>query len=229
MERLSSECPRCGTPLEPTRSAGEPLASWTCPEHGSVTPLWRPSEPAYDSFTEHLEASRGFPSYVPWPLPPGWLISDFASVGAPDGTGAPEPRATLIAATGISQVDGPVEVLVITEETRVGLGARCAGMLTDDPGPELGEGAPSVRLRVEGQPVPLWSVTPTGSAMGVEELFGEWDRSVVVGEVGGRWLWLVVRPASAVLLLQDDWSLRDAATLGLSLVELPFGDPGTAW
>ena len=223
MERLTSECPRCGTPLDLPPDSLE----WECPEHGRVPPLWRPAVPEYDSFIEHLDATRGFPSFVPWPLPPGWLISDFASVGSLADPA--DTTATLMAATGMSDVDGTVEMLIVTEETRVGLGARCAGMLTDDPGSELGEGSPSVKLRVEGQPVPLWSVTPTGTQMSADELFGEWDRSVVVGEVGGRWLWIIVRPASAILLLQDDWLLRDAANLGLSLVELPFGDPGTAW
>jgi hypothetical protein len=53
---------------------------------------------------------------------------------------------------------------------------------------------------------------------------GEWDRSVVVGEAAGRWLWLVMRPASALLMLRDDWLLRDVSGLGPSLVELPFGE-----
>ena len=54
---------------------------------------------------------------------------------------------------------------------------------------------------------------------------GEFDRSVFAGEAAGRWLWLVLRPASAMLLLRDDWILRDIAGLGPQLVELPFGGP----
>ena len=46
---------------------------------------------------------------------------------------------------------------------------------------------------------------------------------------GLRWLWLVLRPASAMLLLRDDWILRDASQSGPHLVELPFGGPAPAW
>ena len=54
-------------------------------------------------------------------------------------------------------------------------------------------------------------------------------RSVFVGEADGRWLWLVLRPASAMLLLRDDWILRDVSLVGPPLVELPFGGPRPVW
>jgi hypothetical protein len=38
-----------------------------------------------------------------------------------------------------------------------------------------------------------------------------------------------MRPASAVLLLRDDWLLRDVSVLGPGLVELPFGGPAPSW
>ena len=53
----------------------------------------------------------------------------------------------------------------------------------------------------------------------------ELDRSVFAGEAGGRWLWVVLRPASAMLLLRDDWILRDVSGIGPPLVEMPFGGP----
>jgi hypothetical protein len=77
-------------------------------------------------------------------------------------------------------------------------------------------------VRIDSQTVPLWPVSTSGS-------IGEWDRSVVAGEANGRWLWMVLRPASAVLLLRDDWILRDVSGLGPPLVELPFGGPAPAW
>jgi hypothetical protein len=40
---------------------------------------------------------------------------------------------------------------------------------------------------------------------------------------------MVLRPASALLLLRDDWILRDLSELGPPLVELSFGGPGPAW
>lgn len=194
--------------------AGE---AWACPEHGVVRPLWRPAEPSYDALVEHLALAGPFPTYTPWPLGPGWQVTDFAVVG--DHGGA---VATLLGVSGTSELDGPVEVLLVTEEAGVGLGARCAGTVGDDPGREVGDGPPACRVRLGSQQVSLWPVS-TGHRT------GEWDRSVVAGEAEGRWLWLVLRPASAMLLLQDDWILRDVAGLGMSLVELPFGPSGTSW
>ena len=55
------------------------------------------------------------------------------------------------------------------------------------------------------------------------------DRSVFAGEALGRWLWLVLRPASAALLLGDDWVLQDIAALGPELIDLPFGGGPPAW
>ena len=68
-----------------------------------------------------------------------------------------------------------------------------------------------------------------GHELDAEQPDGEWDRSVVVGEASGRWLWLVIRPASAILLLREEWQLRDVSGLGMALVEVPFGGPHTRW
>ena len=64
-----------------------------------------------------------------------------------------------------------------------------------------------MKVRVDLAPVPLWAVSTSDS----DE---EFDRSVLVGEAAGRWLWLVLRPASAMLLLRDEWILRDASGAG---------------
>jgi len=110
----------------------------------------------------------------------------------------------------------------VAEEAGTGLGARIAGTAHEDPGGEVGDGSPSVRVRIEHQVVPLWPVSTSG-------VDAEWDRSVVAGEAQGRWLWIVLRPASAMLLLRDDWILRDSSRSGPGLVELPFGGPAPAW
>ena len=210
---LNAGCPRCTTPVAQTGHDG----GWSCPEHGVIPPLWRPDEVSYDAFVEHLGATATFPTYLPWPLSPGWRVTDFAAVG-PHGKG----RAAMTCVSGTSELDGPVDVVVISEEAGTGLGARVAGTPHDDPGDEVGQGPPTVRIRIDSQSVPLWPVSTSESR-------GEWDRSVLAGEAGGRWLWMILRPASAVLLLQDDWILRDVSTLGPPLVELPFGGPGPSW
>lgn len=213
------ECPRCPAPVG-RAAAGR----WTCPEHGDVLPLWRTGETSYESFAEHLRRAGTFPTYLPWPLGPGWSVTDAATVAVPGTDGA----ATLTCVSGSSQLDGPVDVIVVVEEPGTGFGARVAGLTGGDgqprldPGREVGEGPPPVRVRVDARPVGLWPVSVSTSP-------GEWDRSVLAGEAEGRWLWLVLRPASAVLLLRDDWILRDVSTTGPQLVALPFGGAAPPW
>ncbi|NYD40987.1 DUF6758 family protein [Nocardioides panaciterrulae] len=209
---LEVGCPRCSTPVARSGSAG-----WSCPEHGPIEPMRRPREASYDAFAEHLLAADGFPTYLPWPLSPGWSVSDFAVVGE-DG----RVTATLTCAAGPSELDGPVDVVVVAEETGTGLGARLAGIDHDDPGPEVGQGSPSVRIRIESQVVPLWLVSISAGD-------GEQDRSVLAGEAQGRWLWLVLRPASAILMLREDWILRDVSRIGAPLLETPFGGAAPLW
>jgi len=208
---LRTECPRCPAPLGATTGGG-----FLCPEHGATPSLRRPDEASYDGFVEGLRAAGDFPTYLPWPMSPGWTVSDFAVVGEDPAC------ATMTCSTGTSALDGPVDVFVISEESGVGLGARCAGTSHLDPGPEIGVGAPPVRVRIGSQSVPLWSVS-------ISDADHELDRSVFAGEAGGCWLWVVLRPASAMLLLRDEWILRDVSRLGLALVEMPFGGPRPAW
>ena len=205
-------CPRCHIPVA---SVGE---EWTCPEHGRIAPLWRPETSTYESFADHLRASPGFPTLVPWPLPDGWSVTDFAVAGAtPD-----RARATMACVSGPTELDGPVDVIVVTEEAGTGLGARSAGTVHDDPGADISEGKPVVRVRIDNQDVSLWTVSTSSGEQ-------EWDRSVLAGEYAGRWLWLVLRPASAMLLLRDEWILRDVSSLGPHLLEVPFGGPAPPW
>jgi hypothetical protein len=71
---LRAGCPRCTSPV--TESAGE----WSCPVHGPVPVLWRPRASSYAAFAEHLEQAERFPTYLPWPMGPGWHVSDFGVV-----------------------------------------------------------------------------------------------------------------------------------------------------
>lgn len=212
MERvtLRAGCPRCREAF-PDDGRGE------CPAHGAQPPLWRPEATSYVAFAAHLRRAAGFPTHLPWPMGSGWRVSDFGVVAGDEG-----PVATVTCVSGTTGPDGRVDVLVVLEEPGIGLGGRCAGLPGTDPGNDFGRGQPSVRVRVDTQGVPLWPVSTSGSA-------GELDRSVVAGEVTGRWLWLVMHPASAVLLLADEWWLRDVTADGPHLVELPFEGPGPVW
>ncbi|GAA1972647.1 hypothetical protein GCM10009798_37270 [Nocardioides panacihumi] len=211
---MTPGCPRCQTPVASVEGSG---GTWSCPEHGSVSPLWRPGEATYDEFAAHLELAGTFPTYLPWPLSPGWRLTDFGVV---------EGEATYTCVSGTSELDGPVDVIVVAEEPTTGLGSRCAGTVHDDPGHELGDGPPASKVRLDGQPVSLWPVSTSDAGTGTAS---EWDRSVLAGEGGGRWLWMVMRPASALLLLRDPWLLRDVSTLGPALLDVPFGGPAPSW
>lgn len=209
---LAASCPRCTTPL-----SGE-SAEFRCADHGSLVPLWRSATADYSTFADVMARSAGMPTYLPWPLSPGWSIADFGCVAGAEGPAL----ATVTTTVGASALDGDVEVTVVAEEPGVGLGARCAGTPRVDPGGSVGIGPAAVRLRVGSHPVPMWSVS---SGDGDDLL----ARSVFAGESGGRWLWLVMRPASAALLLRDEWLLADAGTFGPEAMEMPFGGTRPVW
>lgn len=213
---LVAGCPRCAGAVTEQDEAGS--SGWVCADHGPTAPLWRPESPDYDSFVEHLRRADPLPTWLPWPLAPGWQITDFGCVATPGR----EPRAAFAGCVGTSDLDGVVEVTVVTEEPGVGLGARVAGVDHTDPGGEVGEGPPHAKVRIEGHPVSLWSVSTSNAD-------AAFDRSVFAGEAHGRWLWLVLRPASAALLLREVWALEDLSGLGPELVALPFGTVPRAW
>jgi hypothetical protein len=210
--RLEPGCPRCAAVV--TRSG----SAWRCPTHEAITPLWRAVEPDYDAFAEHLVLSRPLPTWLPWPMPDGWHVTDFGVV-AVEGCA---PQAAYVTCSGPSELDGVVELTVITEEPGVGLAARCGGVPHTDPGRDAGVGTPPTRIRVENATVPMWLVSTEDGPAALE-------RGVLAGEAGGRWIWLVVRPASAVLLLQEIGALRDISVLGPQLVTLPFARVPRAW
>ncbi len=207
---LGAGCPRCPSPVSDTGG------TWRCVDHGEITPLWRPTTADYDSFAEHLTRAGAMPTLLPWPVAPGWAVTDFGTVADAGGQG----RATFVTSSGSSELDGVVELTVVTEEPGVGLGSRCAGVRHSDPGAEVGHGPPLAKVRIAGHPIPLWPVLTSGA---------EFDRSVFAGEAHGRWLWLVLRPASAALLLKDEWILMNVGDLGPELVDLPFGGSPPAW
>lgn len=208
---LVPTCPRCGD------VAVAQQERWGCVMHGQIWPLWSPETPDYETFVEHLGRANGLPTWLPWPLAEGGAVVDFGAVC--DGSSA---RAAFATCTLPSSEDGLVEITVVTEEPGVGLGARCAGLGDAHPEPEVSAGASVARLRVTGRPIALWPVSAAPEAV-------ELDRFAFVGEAEGRWLWLVLRPASAALLLVDDWSLENLATMGPTLLDLPFRGAPRGW
>lgn len=220
---LEASCPRCTSPV-----TGEGV-TFACTTHGPIEPLWRPAQADYDSFADLVGRSADLPTYLPWPMSPGWSIADFGCVGH-----GGRVRATVTTTVGTSDLDGEVEVTIVSEEPGVGLGARCAGATYDDPGPQISNGPPSIHVRAGGRTVPLWLVDDTMvdtqaaplEAAGDDDLLA---RAVFAGEADGRWLWLVMKPASAALLLHDEWLLADVTGFGPEALEMPFGGPRPGW
>ena len=217
---LEAACPRCSAVVTGSGS------DWSCPLHGATAPLRRTTRSEYDDLVAHLELARPLPTWLLWPVPPGWHVTDFGCVADPR-RGA---TAVFTTCSGPSEKDGVVEVTVVTEEPGVGLGARIAQVTHTDPGREAVDGAPAARIRVDEVSVPLWPVPTTVTELAAPAAEQSvLDRSVLVGEAQGRWLWLVLRPAPAALLLHAKWLLHDVSSLGPALVDLPFGQAPHAW
>lgn len=208
---LEASCPRC------TTAVSETDGTTVCPLHGVVVPLWRPTSVDYTSFAELVGRVEDLPTYLPWPMSPGWTIADFGCVASPE-----QALATVTTTAGTSDLDGPVEVTIVAEDPGVGLGARCAGTPYDDPGHQVGVGMPAVKVRAGGRSVPMWAV----DARDDDDLLA---RSVFAGEAEGRWLWLIIRPAAAALLLRDEWLLADVTGFGPEALEMPFGGDRPTW
>jgi hypothetical protein len=198
-------CPRCSARLDAPslRHSG-----WTCQEHGDVPPFHaRTVVPSAES-VDWLVARTSVPLWCPWPLPPGWLVTGTAHAGD-DRTGA---RATVLALSGPAPLGGTGELLLVAEELGVGLGAHLAGLPGPDAGPVSERTAPHARVQAAGHPTALWSVDVTE------------DRAAYVGEALGYWLWAILWPDTAGLLVQDHLALVDLRDSGHRL-DLPFGAP----
>lgn len=147
------------------------------------------------------------PIWLPWPLPRGWVVTGAGYAG--DDVGG--MRGTVLACSGPNPLGGAADLLILAEELGVGLGAGYAGIDAPDAGEHLGRGHAHARVDVGGHPTALWHVD------------GVADRATYAGEAAGRWLWLILFPASAGVLVIDDLALADLRELGDEVDMLPFG------
>jgi len=196
-------CPRCGAPV---REPGSWSRYWTCDLHGAIEPLQPFGWPGVDT-AQHLVGQLDMPMWLPWPLPPGWLVSGMSYAGE----GRSGARATVLACSGPSPVGGLGEMLLVAEEPSVGLGSAYAGLSEVDPGASFEGTAAQAKVEIDQHPTSLWCLS------------GPADRAVYVGEAAGRWLWVVLYPASAGFLLAERLALTDVRELGGEIAMLPFG------
>ncbi len=194
-------CPRCH------RDLSEPNvwhSTWQCALHGAVLPLRMTLSPSPAGLQALLTAAA-VPVWLPWPIPLGWLVTGFTGAGDErSGT-----RACVVALSGPNPVGGPGEMLVISEEPGVGLGAGFAGLAGPDPGEGFATGPPHAVVQFGLHEFPLWHVDSPGAA-------------AFAGEVLGNWLWIILWPDTAGTLLLESLILRDLRDPGQDL-DLPFG------
>jgi Family of unknown function (DUF6758) len=199
--KAALSCPRCGGQVH------EPSAwtsAWRCDEHGDVHPLHPACSPSPDGL-EAVVRIAAVPVWLPWPLPMGWLVTGFAKAGD-DRSGA---RACVVAVSGPNPVGGPGDMLLVAEEPGVGLGAHLAGIGGPDPGQDFVTQPPHAWVRYGKREFPLWHVDAP-------------DRAAFAGEAMGYWLWVVLWPATAGVLLVEPLSLRDLRDPEHAL-DVPYG------
>ena len=182
-------------------------SSWDCERHGSVPPLHVVARPAVEAVRK-TAAGSGVPLWAPLPLLPGWSMTGLATAGDERSPA----RATVMALAGPSPLGGPADLLLIAEEPGVGLGARYAGLDEIDPGLTVAS-PPDGKVEAAGHPTALWR-TPSAD-----------DRVAFVGEAMGVWLWAVLWPPAAELVLLEHLVLHDLRDVAHQAVELPIGAP----
>jgi len=186
---VPNTCPRCGAGL---RAPGLMSSDWVCDVHGAVVPLRVLPRTGPDTLRQVAEHA-GVPVWCPLPMLPGWSVTGVAVAGHERGKAA----AVAVALSGPCPVGGPADMVLVAEEPGTGLGARYAGMDAVDPGLSAA-GAPDAKLEASGHDTPLWRCE-TGAT----------DRAAFVGEAGGVWLWAVLWPPTAELVLIEDVALHD--------------------
>jgi len=200
---LALSCPRCDSAV---REPSVWSSAYHCQRHGDVYPLRSGLSPSQDGLDGVLRGAE-VPVWVPWPLPQGWLVTGFAAAGD-ERTGT---RGCSVALSGPNPIGGPAEMMLVSEEPGVGLGARFAGLDGPDPGIQFAAGPPAAVVEFGHHEFPLWNVDTA-------------DRAAFAGEVSGSWLWVVLWPQTAGMLMIDAMELRDLRDPGQEL-DLPYGAP----
>jgi hypothetical protein len=185
-------------------------SDWQCERHGAVLPVHVLPRLGPDVLAQ-ATADAKVPLWSPLPLIPGWTATGLALAGDErSGT-----RATALALSGPSPLGGPADLLLVAEEPGIGLGARYAGVRDVDPGAVVLEGPPEAKVEAAGHPTALWRSASAD------------DRVAFVGEALGVWLWAVLWPPAAELVLLEHVVLHDLRHEAHAGLDLPLGAPST--
>jgi hypothetical protein len=144
--------------------------------------------------------------WVPWPLPTAWVITGYAHAGD-DRTGG---VATVVGCSGPAPLGGAADLVLVAESPGVGLGARLAGLPGADPGDGFDDGPPHAKLDAAGHPTAMWNVDAGPG------------RAVYVGEAKAAWIWLILWPSEAGVLLLENLGLDDLVDR-IDGIEMPYG------
>ena len=123
-------------PAAPPRSRGT-VPSSPAPSTAASSRSGARPPPTTTTFAELVRRAAELPTYLPWPMSPGWSVTDFGCVAGRRRTGAGDRHQH---DRGPATLDGAVEVTVVSEEPGVGLGAGARARRTADPGDAVGQG-----------------------------------------------------------------------------------------
>jgi len=182
-------------------------SSWECEQHGPVHPMRVSKRPSIEALRK-VSGSSDVPLWSPLPLLPGWSITGLAMIGDERSPA----RGTVLALSGPSPLGGPADLLLLAEEPGVGAGQYLTGRPDVDPG-AAAAAAPDAKLEAAGHPTPLWRCDSAD------------DRVAFVGEALGVWLWAVLWPPAAELVLLEHVVLHDLRHEAHEALDLPFGAP----
>lgn len=181
---------------------------WRCDVHGVVTPYAGLPHPTAEAVRQ-LAREVGVPLWSPLPIPGGWTLGGLGS--AVDDHGR-RTRATAVALSGPSPIGGPADLVLVAEEPGIGLGTHVAGSAVVDPG-DCTRGKPDAHVLAAGHRTPLWRCASAA------------DRVAFVGEALGVWLWAVLWPPAAELVLLEHVQLHDLRHQAHAEHDMPIGAP----
>jgi hypothetical protein len=118
--------------------------------------------------------------------------------------------ATIVGCSGPAPLGGPADLLHVAETPGVGLAARLAGLHGPDPGDGFDDGPAHAKVDAAGHPTPMWNVDAGP------------DLAVYVGEAKAAWIWALLWPAAAGVLLLENLGLRDLVERS-DAIDVPFG------
>ena len=184
-------------------------SDWRCEDHGAVQPLHVLPRLGPEVLGQQAAKAK-VPLWSPLPLLAGWTATGLAVVGD-DRSGL---TATALALSGPSPLGGPADLVLVAEEPGTGLGARYAGAGEVDAERVLA-GASEAKVEAAGHPTALWRC-PSAE-----------DRVAFVGEALGVWLYAVLWPPEAELVLLEHVVLHDLRHEAHAGLDLPLGAPTT--